>query len=354
MEFLSEFGLFLAQTVTIIGGIAILVLIVAAVGQRQREEPGGHIEVHKLNEQYRNMADTLKNALLDPELARVVEKDERKAHKKESKAKAKAAKKARGDSETAKDKPRLFVLNFDGDIRASATKNLREEISVLLQQLKEGDEVLLRLESGGGLVHSYGLAASQLERIRNAGGKLTVSVDKVAASGGYMMACVAQDIIAAPFAVIGSIGVLAQIPNFNRLLKKHDIDFEMITAGEHKRTLTLFGENTEKGREKFREEIEDTHALFKSYVKERRDVVDIDHVATGEVWYGERAIEVKLVDAIQTSDDFIQQRLETHGVFELRYVKKRSWQQKLGMAAEGAMERTFLKLWQLGSQRPQQ
>lgn len=364
MEFLSEFGLFLAQAVTIIGGIAALVLLVAAVSERHRGESEGRIEVRKLNEQYREFGDALKHALLDPETAKVLEKDERKAQKKEAKAKAKAAKKAKDKSKDSDrseegqpegqgdEQPRLFVLNFEGDINASATRNLREEISVLLHQLSDGDEVLLRLESGGGLVHSYGLAASQLERIRKAGGKLTVSVDKVAASGGYMMACIADTIVAAPFAILGSIGVLAQLPNFHRLLKKNDIDFEMITAGEHKRTLTLFGENTDAGREKFREEIEDTHDLFKQYVKDHREVVDIDAVATGEVWYGQRALDVNLIDQIQTSDDFIQERLDSHGVFEVRYVLKRSWQQKLGMAAEGAMERSILKLWQAGSQRP--
>lgn len=359
MEFLSEFGLFLAQTVTILGGIAALILVIAAVSQRHRGDPDGRIDVQKINEHYRDMGDTLKHALLDPATAKVKEKAERKERKREEKARARAAKKAGKDEgadgiSDTDDKPRLFVLNFDGDIRASAVRNLREEISVLLGQLQSGDEVLLRLESGGGLVHGYGLAASQLRRIREAGGKLTVSVDKVAASGGYMMACVADEIVAAPFAILGSIGVLAQLPNFNKLLKKNDIDFEMFTAGEYKRTVTLFGENTDKGREKFREELEDTHELFKAFVKEQRDVVDIDKVATGEVWYGQRALDVNLVDALKTSDEFIQEKLDSHGVFELQFRQRRNWQQKLGMAAEGTLERSFLKLWQAASQRPHQ
>lgn len=355
MEFLGDFGLFLAQTVTIFGGIAVLIMLIAAASQRHRGDSEGHIEVRKINDHYDDMGDTLKSALLDPAIAKVQDKQERKTKKKEAKAKSKAAKKGlvAGVSDGG-EQHRLFVLNFDGDIRASAVRHLREEISVLLRELKEGDEVLLCLESGGGMVHSYGLASSQLERIRKAGGKLTVSVDKVAASGGYMMACVAERIIAAPFAIIGSIGVVAQLPNFHRLLQKNDIDFEMFTAGEYKRTVTVFGENTDKGREKFREELDDTHALFKSFVKNQRDVVDIDHVATGEVWYGQRAMDVKLIDDVQTSDEFIQERLPSHGVFELRYVQRRNWQQKLGMAAEGTMERSFLKLWQAASRRPHQ
>ncbi|MEQ8517396.1 MAG: protease SohB, partial [Chromatocurvus sp.] len=251
----------------------------------------------------------------------------------------------------SRERPVLFVLDFDGDIQASATDNLREEISAIVPQLKEGDEVLLRLESPGGVVHGYGLAASQLRRIRDAGAPLTVCVDKVAASGGYMMACVADRIIAAPFAVIGSIGVLAQLPNFHRLLKKNDIDFELLTAGEYKRTLTLFGENTDKGREKFVEELEDTHALFKHFVKENRPALDVDRVATGEVWYGQQAVDEGLVDELATSDAQIQGRLEANDVFEVRFVRKRNWQEKLGIAAEAAIQRSVLRLWQYGSSR---
>jgi serine protease SohB len=178
-----------------------------------------------------------------------------------------------------------------------------------------------------------------------------VVVDKVAASGGYMMACVADKIIAAPFAVIGSIGVLAQLPNFHRLLKKHDIDFELLTAGEYKRTLTMFGENTEKGREKFVEELEQTHVLFKEFVGANRPELDIDKVATGEVWYGQKAIEVGLIDELQTSDAFVQEKLKTADIFEVSFVHKKNWQEKMGLAAEGALEKAFLKIWQRAQQR---
>ena len=243
------------------------------------------------------------------------------------------------------------MLNFDGDIRANATDNLREEVSVVLGQAREGDEVLVRVESPGGLVHGYGLAASQLQRFRDAKVPLTVAVDKVAASGGYMMACVADRILAAPFAVLGSIGVLAQLPNFHRLLQKHDIDFELLTAGEYKRTLTMFGENTDKGREKFVEELEETHTLFKDFVGTNRPSLDIAKVATGEVWYGSRALEEGLVDELCTSDDFVQKRLQDWDVLELRFVHKKNWQEKLGLAAEGAIERTLLRWWQR-AQRP--
>lgn len=344
MDYLYEYGLFLARAITIVAAILLVAGATVALSQRHRGERKGHIEISKLNDRYQEVGDAMRAAIADPE----VHKAELKARHKADKAAAKAAKKRQKNSETTSesDRKRLFILNFDGDSRASATEQLREEISAVLPQLAEGDEILLRLESPGGLVHSYGLAASQLRRITDAGARLTVAVDKVAASGGYMMACVAQQIIAAPFAVLGSIGVLAQLPNFHRLLKKHDVDFELLTAGEYKRTLTLFGENTDKGREKFVEDLETTHGLFKAFVAENRPALDIDRVATGEIWYGRDAIDMGLIDALQTSDAFIQAQLQERDVFEVNYVQKKAWQEKLGMAAEGAIERGLLKIWQ--------
>lgn len=348
MEYVYEYGLFLAQAVTLVAAILILVAGLIAIGMRQRQEQHeGHIEIRDLNEKYRHIADAIRDAVDDEEALKL----ERKAEKKAEKAKAKATRKAlkKGVEGAAEERrKRLYVLSFDGDVKASATDNLREEISAILPQVGKGDEVLVKLESPGGLVHSYGLAASQLQRIRNAGVPLIVAVDKVAASGGYMMACVADRIIAAPFAVLGSIGVLAQLPNFHRLLQQHNIDFELLTAGEYKRTLTMFGENTEKGREKFIEELEETHELFKGFVSTNRPSLDISRVATGEVWYGQNALQEGLVDELQTSDAFVQARLPDWDVFEVRFVHKKNWQEKLGLAAEGALEKAFLKIWQRG------
>ena len=343
MEILAQYGLFLAQALTIVVAILLVAGGLMAIGQRQKSPREGRVEVRHLNERYRRFGNSIRDAVE----SQAQQKQRAKRQKKAEKAREKAARKAaKAGEEPSGSKPRLYVLSFDGDLKASATEQLREEISALLPQLREGDEVLLRLESPGGLVHGYGLAASQVQRIRDAGVTLTIAVDKVAASGGYMMACVAERIIAAPFAVIGSIGVIAQLPNFHRLLKKHDIDFELLTAGEYKRTLTLFGENTDKGREKFVEDLETTHGLFKDFVGRQRPSLDIDRVATGEIWYGQDAVGMGLVDAIQTSDAFIQERLEETDIYELRFVQRKHWQEKLGMATEDALERSVLKLWQ--------
>ena len=241
-------------------------------------------------------------------------------------------------------KGNVYVLDFDGDMKASEVENFREEITTVLTLAKPEDEVIVRLESPGGMVHSYGLASSQLARIRSANIPLTICVDKVAASGGYMMACIADKILAAPFAVIGSIGVVASLPNFNKVLKKLDVDYDVLTAGEYKRTLTMLGENTEAGRQKFIDDLEETHELFKGFVGEFRPKLDIPLVATGETWYGKVALEKLLVDGISTSDEYISQRVKETSVFEVKYVQKKSWQEKLGVSAQAAVEKSLDKV----------
>ena len=325
MQFISEYGLFLLKAITIT--IAILATAGGLLGLslRQRSNKGEDtLELTSLNEKYESMEAALKHALTDPANLKIADKLEKKKKKKEAKEKTKLAKKqAKEDVEPAL-KKRLFVLDFDGDIKASAVEEMREEISALLTLATEQDEVLLRLESGGGAVHSYGLAASQLQRIRDHKIPLTVSVDRVAASGGYLMACVADQVIAAPFAILGSIGVIAQIPNFHRILKKNDVDFEQLTAGKYKRTLTMLGENTDEAREKFQEELEEVHDQFKDFVATRRPDMDIEKVATGEHWLGERAFELGLVDVLKTSDDYLMEQREEADILLLKYTGPQS------------------------------
>jgi serine protease SohB len=329
VEFFAEYASFLAKTVTLV--VAILVVLGAlAVLRSKGRHASGQLQVSKLNDFYKQLHDRLEHSVLSKE-------QHKKAHKEASKA-AKLEKKA------AVQKPRVYVLDFDGDIKASATDNLRHEITALLSMATAEDEVVLRLESGGGMVHSYGLASSQLARIRQAGVPLTVCIDKVAASGGYMMACIGEKIISAPFAILGSIGVVAQLPNLHRLLKKHDIDFEVLTAGEYKRTLTVFGENTEKGRQKFQEDLEITHELFKNFVARYRPQLKIDEIATGEVWLGMSALEKQLVDELKTSDEYLADRARSAELFHLHYAEKKSLQERIGMAASVAMDR-FALTW---------
>ncbi|MCU7943841.1 MAG: protease SohB [Candidatus Thiodiazotropha sp. (ex Cardiolucina cf. quadrata)] len=310
MEFVTDYSLFLAKSITVVLAILAIVGGIIALAGRGRPRGKQRLEVKYLNRDYDDLAHALKAAMLPKKAFKQILKTRKQDLKKSQKL---------GPDARSKDKKRVFVLNFHGDIRASAVASLREEITVILSVARPEDEVVLRLESSGGLVHAYGLAASQLTRLKDKNIRLTIAVDKVAASGGYLMACVADHIIAAPFAVVGSIGVLAQLPNFNRFLKRHDIDFEQFTAGEYKRTVTLFGENTDKDRDKFREEIDEAHRLFKAFIKSQRSELDIETVATGEHWYGTRALELKLVDELCTSDDYLLEARKTAELYQVTF-----------------------------------
>jgi len=340
LEFLSEYGLFLAKSLTVVIAVAVIAGILASLGQKGKKHDKGHIEVVSLNETISTMTDALADAVVPADTRKAALKAEKKTHKAEQKAEKKALKS--GSDPVVK--KRVFVLNFHGDLRASAVDSFREEITTVLAQASSDDEVVVRLESGGGTVPGYGLAASQLDRIKKKNIPLTVCIDKVAASGGYMMACVADQILAAPFAVIGSIGVVAQIPNVHRLLKKHDVDIELMTAGKYKRTLTMLGENTDEGREKFREELEDTHELFKAFVGGHRPDLDIEAIATGEVWYGAPAIKKGLVDDTQTSDEYLTGQLDSADIYTVTYAHKKSLPEKFGFALESSGDR-FLMRW---------
>lgn len=247
---------------------------------------------------------------------------------------AKSSKKGTDQSDIADDAKTIYVLDFDGDIKASAVAHLREEISTIITTAKAGDEVVLRLESGGGQVNAYGLAAAQLDRIKSAGLSLTVCVDKIAASGGYMMACVADKIIVSDFGIIGSVGVVSQLPNFHELMKKHNIGYEMFTAGEYKRTVTVFGENTDEDRAKYQEEINRIHELFKAFVKKHRPSLDVDKIATGEFWFGEDALALNLVDEVGTSDAYVLNLMDNHNVYALQLRSKPTLAEKLGLTEQ--------------------
>ena len=328
-DILTGYGIFILEILTILLVIAAIVAMIISAKQRNAI-PHGELVVTDLSEEFKETVKHLRDFQLSEEELKQAEKTEKKAKKQE----AKALKSKLKNGEKVEPKPCVYVLDFKGDISASETTALREEISAIINVAKANDEVLLRLESPGGVVHGYGLAASQLARLKQKGIKLTVAVDKVAASGGYMMACVADKIASAPFAIIGSIGVVAQIPNIHRLLKKHDVDVDVMTAGEFKRTVTVLGENTEKGKQKFQQELEETHQLFKQFVSQNRPCIDIDKIATGEHWFGQQAIDLKLVDEISTSDDLILEKMKEKHVVSVKYRLKKSLIKKLGRQAE--------------------
>lgn len=323
MHFLSTYGMFLLKAVTIVVAILIVLSSIASLFIKEKSKQSGKIIIKRLNQHYDDLRHSLQEQILS-----------KKAYKKLVKASSK-----KHDKHNINE--RLFVLDFNGDMKASAVTKFREEITALLTILSDKDKVLVRLESPGGLVNAYGLAASQLQRLRDHQIPLTVAVDKVAASGGYMMACVANTIIAAPFAIIGSIGVVSQLPNFNRWLKNHNIDFEQITAGEYKRTLTMFGENTDKDRQKAQKDVDDIHVLFKDFVSQHRSQLDLQQVATGEYWFGTRALELQLIDALQTSDDYLLEASKNHDIFLLSTKKSKNLLKRFSEAAQQTWQKVI-------------
>ncbi len=327
-DFLLEYGLFAAKALTIIIGILVIVaFFIAMVVSKKKHKEENYIEIENINNKLEDLQENLESEILDKADYKKLQKSRKKEKKLKEKAKKKLEKNSIDLQETVTS--RIFVLTFNGDLNASETDNLREEITAILTIATEHDEVLVKLESNGGIVHNYGFAAAQLQRIRQHNVNLVISVDLVAASGGYMMACVANKIIAAPFAIVGSIGVLAQLPNFNKLLQKHDIDIEHHTSGEYKTTLTMLGKNTEKGREKFITELEDTHTLFKEFVKHNRPMLDLKKIATGEYWYGLQALDLKLIDDIKTSDDYLIEKSKDHDIYAIEYKIHESLKEKI-------------------------
>ena len=323
MEFLADYAGFLIRLLSIALIILLILSVVASGKNKQRK--GGSLSVSKLNEGYQAMKEELSKQLFDKKALKQQQKILKKQKKDEKKV-------------DQAEKKRVYVIDFDGDMKASAVHSMREEITAILSVATSKDEVVVRLESPGGVVHGYGLAASQLQRIKDKGIPLTVTVDKVAASGGYMMACVADKIVAAPFAILGSIGVVAQVPNIHRLLERNTIDVELHTAGKYKRTLTMLGENTDEGREKFKQDLEDTHELFKRFVSTNRPVLDIESIATGETWYGSEAIENKLADSVMTSDAYLEQFYADYDVLQVSYRETKGLTERIGLGVFSALE----------------
>jgi serine protease SohB len=333
MAFWLDIADFALKALIIVAAVGALAFLVARLA-RSAEAKEREIKVRSLNERYADMREAMNAPLLDKKGLKALIK----ARKKEKKAR-------RGDDSTK----RIYVLGFKGDMRARAVRELGMAIDGVLTVARPGtDEVVLRLESPGGTVTGYGLGAAEILRLRAHGIKATASVDQVAASGGYMMAAAADRIVAAPFAVVGSIGVVAPVPNLHRLLKKNDIDFEEMTAGEFKRSVSVLGEITPTGREHFRGKLEDTHGAFKAHIARCRPNVDIEKVANGDTWLASEALALNLVDEIATGDELLFRARETARLYEVTVEARKTLLQQilggLGVAARRAAELMVVKL----------
>lgn len=339
LEFLYNYGLFFAKTITFVIAVVVTFALIFSLKARNKSEEGS-FEITDVNERLDEIRDSFEHELLDKADLKKLKKHRKKL--------------AKEQKESDQEKERMFVVRFDGDIRAGQVAELREVVTALLRITHESDEVLVILESGGGYVPHYGLAASQLKRIRDKGVNLTIAIDKIAASGGYLMAVVANKIIAAPFAIVGSIGVLGQLPNFHRLLNKHSIDYEMHYAGKYKRTLTMMGKNTDAARKKFQEDLEQTHVLFKNFIDEHRPQVDTTKVATGEYWHASDAFELNMIDVITTSDDYILKCHPEKEIFEVSYVTKPHLSERISSSLSAVVKNTydtFMKMFTRADQK---
>ena len=332
MGWLAEYGLFLAKAVTVVAAAGLAAGLAAAAARRGRggRKPRPSIEVTHLNREYHRMAAVFERAALPRKALRA----RRKAAKAERKGRDRAA-----SLESGGGRRRVFVLDFKGDLRASGVTALRDEVTTILAVAARRDEVVVRLENAGGAAHAHGLGASQLARIRARGIPLTVAVDRIAASGGYMMACVADRILAAPFAVVGSIGVFAAIPNLHRLLEARGIDVEQFQAGEYKRTVTMLGRNTDAGRAKLQDQLDTIHRLFRDFVAEYRPALDVPRVATGEFWHGREALALQLVDEIRTSDDYLYEASRDADLYHVRGTERPGLRRRITELAELALDR---------------
>ena len=267
----------------VLAAAILLILRVLAANRSERRQSAADLDIIDLTDQLHNRAAKVSRRLLPKkQWKELIKRNEEKTYE-----------------------STVFVVDFHPKLRAREVQALRKEIDVITQVATPRDEVLVRIDSPGGTVTGYGQAASQLLRIHNLGIPLTICVDEIAASGGYMCAAVADKIIAAPFAFIGSIGVVAGIPNFVGLMNKLGVRYLELTAGENKRTLTPFSEPTPEKEAVEQERLEAIHTAFKDLIKERRPNLDVDRVADGNYWLALDAKKLGLVDIIQTSDEYL-------------------------------------------------
>ncbi|KZX82185.1 hypothetical protein A3715_00045, partial [Oleiphilus sp. HI0009] len=241
-------------------------------------------------------------------------------------------------------KQSIFVLDFKGDKTASSVGSLSKEVSAILSVAKPNDEVFLRLESPGGTITGYGLASQQLIRLREAGIRLVVSVDEIATSGGYMMAAVGDRIIASPTSMLGSIGVIMEVPNFYNLLDRAGVQFHQFTAGKHKRLVSMTNKIGDAAKDQINQDLEKSHELFKNHVHTYRNSVNLESVSHGDVWSAKYCLDNKLVDDLMTSEAYLFDRASRANIFHISWDVERSFSDKLSSFAAQASINTLDKV----------
>lgn len=215
----------------------------------------------------------------------------------------------------------VFVIDYVGSMMASEVVYLTAKIDAIILKSNKDDEVVINITSPGGAVSGYGLVASQIKRLKTAGLKITATVDTVAASGGYMAAVVSDEIIAAPFAMVGSIGVVANVMIYEELLKNIGIQTNVYTSGDSKRTVVPSRVPNAEEEAKLEAQLEEIHSRFKDHVLSFRPDIDEDKVFTGQAFLAADAINFGLVDKIGTSDELLLNLYKDgHRLIEVQFI----------------------------------
>ncbi|WP_343192796.1 S49 family peptidase [Buchnera aphidicola (Taiwanaphis decaspermi)] len=218
-------------------------------------------------------------------------------------------------------KSNLYILDYNDKIKKNKIKKLREEISSIILVAKKNDEVLLRLENTSDIVYEYGLVIAQLQRLRKKGIKLIISIDKIVSNGGYIIACVADHISASPFSIIGPINIVVNIPNIDKYTQTSNLNNQLNDCNTFTK-LTLIKNNTKIYVNKIFNKLDIKKYIRNSFIKDMRPSLNLNKIFNQNYWIGENAINEKLIDSINTSDDILFSKKDTHNLLKIKYVYK--------------------------------
>lgn len=224
-----------------------------------------------------------------------------------------------GDETQAWGKTELGVVKVQGMLTESG------DLVDWIQELSDDEDikgVVLRINSPGGLIAPAQEVYQAIERL---GQKKPVvaSMSTIAASGGYYVACAAESIIANPGSLTGSIGVKAQVPNFQELMRKLGVEQETIVSGDLKDAGSPTKEMTPKEREYFQEIVDELSGQFIQVVAQSRDLElqEVQELADGRAFTGTQALDEGLVDELggmQEAVRILREKAQIKGQVHLR------------------------------------
>lgn len=214
----------------------------------------------------------------------------------------------------------LAVIRVDGVIAGTGdyySGYITPEYFLDMIEMAEDDErvkaIVLRVDSPGGTVAASEEIATYVKECEK---PVVVSVGDVGASGAYMISSQADSIWANPGSSVGSIGVIAQIPNVSGLLDMVGVEFQTFTAGEYKDAGSAYRDLTKEEEALIQGEVEEAYDQFIDIVAEGRGLerAKVEELAIGWTWSGVRAKELGLVDEVGTYRDALEDAAERGGI----------------------------------------